>query len=561
MAATDKTLDVFEERAENIPRTDLETWTYLSAHENQIVRKLKGPGAKLISGPRGSGKSTLLRRAYFDLLSSRSALPVYVNYSRALALEPLFHTHANALQLFRQWVLAKAVLGLGSLRAEWGLSFSPEVSALFGNAEHFVRSLESGEEPELGTLSLSPSRVVELLESLATAERATRVVLLLDDAAHAFSLKQQREFFEIFRELRSRHVAAKAAIYPGVTAFSPSFQVGHEAEVLEVWFRPDSDGYLAAMREIASKRIPSEQLSQLGTSRDEYIDLLALAAFGLPRGFLNMLSDLIDSVQSRKSVHGLRKAVLDTIDAQSDSVRQIFHSVGEKLPRFKNFVLVGEELERAAMEALRDFNRNKSTKSKAVTLAISDPVSVELARVLQFMEYAGLARKIASLSKGEKGNYERYFLHYAPVIASNALFLGRSYRLSEITESLRKPSAHALVKAKAESLIGRDYLARCVLALPACSRCATPRISEEQRFCMHCGQELSSASIYLELLKKEIGALPLPARKIEALRQAGVTTVQQLLSDDQNAFRKQGSYIGPIWSRRIRTIAEEFVSV
>jgi hypothetical protein len=54
----------------------------------------------------------------------------------------------------------------------------------------------------------------------------------MDDAAHAFSQKQQGEFFEVFRELRSRRVACKAAVYPGVTSYSPNMQVGHEAELL-----------------------------------------------------------------------------------------------------------------------------------------------------------------------------------------------------------------------------------------------------------------------------------------------------------------------------------------
>ena len=91
----------FEVRAENLSSSELQAWTVLSDAEKQVVRKLTGPGAKLISGPRGSGKSTLLRLAFFELLKSKAALPVYVDFSEALALEPRFHTRAEALKWFR----------------------------------------------------------------------------------------------------------------------------------------------------------------------------------------------------------------------------------------------------------------------------------------------------------------------------------------------------------------------------------------------------------------------------------------------------------------------------
>ncbi len=71
---------IFEERAEFLSREDLRRWTRVTANDVRIIRKLRGPGAKLLTGPRGSGKSTLLRAAYFDLLDGDDALPIYVNY-------------------------------------------------------------------------------------------------------------------------------------------------------------------------------------------------------------------------------------------------------------------------------------------------------------------------------------------------------------------------------------------------------------------------------------------------------------------------------------------------
>lgn len=552
----DNDLSVFEERGENLSEAELLSWTVLSNVERQIVKKLTGPGAKLISGPRGSGKSTLLKFAFFDLLKARSALPVYVNFSKALALEPLYHTNANAAKIFRQWVLAKILVGLNEIRIKWLIQVTAADDEKLRSAHAFIIALESGAIGE-AALDLAPSEVSATVAEVARLAGVTRTVLLLDDAAHAFSVQQQREFFEVFRELRSREIAAKAAIYPGVTSFSPSFQVGHEAEEIQAWIRADDEGYLPSMRELAEKRFPTLR-ERLAGSYDEAIDVIALASFGLPRGFINMASEVIDSIELGSSV---RKSVMDAVSSNSEAGVTQFTNIADKLPRFANYVKVGVELEEATRMAFREFNRGKALGRKTATIALAEPWNAELDRVLRFMEYAGLLRRTEGLSKGVKGNYQRYVLHYSRVIAGNALSLGKAYRLASITDALKQPSAHALVKAKPESLLGKGYSERCALALPPCPSCGTARLSEQQKFCMNCGKELRAASVYLELLKAPVSRLPLPSRKVAALQEVGLQSIGQLLSDEKHRFRKPGSSIGPIWTKRILNVAEEFVSV
>lgn len=547
----------FEVRAENLSSSELQAWTVLSDAEKQVVRKLVGPGAKLVSGPRGSGKSTLLRLAYFELLKTKAALPVYVNFSKALALEPLFHTHADALKWFRLWVLSKIVDGVGETFTVWQEELPAAAKSMLLQCRSYISSLETGRPPESDSLQLSPSAMGEFLSQLAELVGAIRTVLLLDDAAHAFSVKQQREFFEVFRELRSREISAKAAIYPGVTSFSPSFQVGHEAEVIEAWFRPDTDTYLDGIEQIASRRFPELQ-SSLGDSYSDVVHALGLAAFGLPRGFVNMIGEVTDQMDLDVPA---RKAALAAIATQAESVHAVFQNIADKLPRFANYVSLGKRFFAKGSAAVREFNRSKGAARKSATIGLAEPFADELDRTLRFMEYAGLIRRIEDLSKGVKGNYRRYSLHYACLIDANGLALGKNYKLSDVVASLRRPLAHSLVKTKPESLLGTKYANNCTLALPPCPRCGTPRLSEEQKFCMNCGNELRSASLYAELLRAPITLLPIPDRKKEALQASNITTVQQILSDESQRFRKPGSSIGPIWARRIVTVAEEYISV
>jgi hypothetical protein len=334
--------------------------------------------------------------------------------------------------------------------------------------------MEAGSSPESAPFAIGPSEMLVLLRDLASGVGVARTVLLLDDAAHAFTFRQQQEFFEIFRELRSRHVSAKAAIYPGITSFSPIFHVGHEAEVLEAWLDPTSDSYLDTMRDIARLRVPAELLDSLGPSAKEYIDLIALASFGLPRGFLNMLSTVIDEAQ-RGATARLRKNLLDTISDHAESVESVFHNLGLRLPRFSNYVSTGEVFHDRAQQAIRNFNIGKLAKGKATVIALAVPLSNELEKILKMLEYAGLVRKQSDLSKGEKGQYHRYSVHYGSLISTTSISLGRAYRIADLIEALESQSAHALVKVKAETLLGKGYEARCVLALPPCGKCGTPR--------------------------------------------------------------------------------------
>jgi hypothetical protein len=79
---------------------------------------------------------------------------------------------------------------------------------------------------------------------------------------------------------------------------------------------------------------------------------------------------------------------------------------------------------------------------------------------------------------------------------------------------------------------------------------------------MRCGSELTNASVYEELLRASISELPLTKRKLDGiLEHTPIKTIQDVLLDDEAQTLRRVPYIGPIWAARIRTYAEEFVSV
>lgn len=552
---------VFEQRAEYLSATELKSWTAYTERDRAMIAKLLGPGAKLLIGPRGSGKSTLLRSAFYEALEGGSCLAVYVNYAHSLALEPLFHRQANALQIFRQWLLYKIISGVKQVFKLLKEEMPSDLRALADDAEVLIRGFESGGVPELPEMPLTPQLLGESLERWTDGLGMQRCVLLMDDAAHAFSPEQQREFFEVFRGLRSRRVAGKAAVYPGITSYSPNFHVGHDAELIEVWSKPDAE-YLESMRAVIQKRLP-EQLREPLKGKDDIVNLLALASFGLPRGFLNMLSQVFGIGEGGQPETPSRRRAEDAIADHAESVRALFTTLRSKLPRFEKFVEAGVELENAALDALRKYNQLKSdVEGKTNVVAIREPIGPKFERVLNMLEYAGVVRSERSVSRGVKGRFRRYSLHNASVIGRNALSLGKSYSVRAVVDSLISGTSHDFVRATPATLLGADFEERCVLNLPNCGKCGTPRVAEDQRFCMKCGAELGLASVYEELLRSKLDQLPLTDKKISGIQKhTKLETVQDILLDDEAQSLLKVPYIGPVWANRIRTIAEEFVSV
>jgi hypothetical protein len=250
------------------------------------------------------------------------------------------------------------------------------------------------------------------------------------------------------------------------------------------------------------------------------------------------------------------------VNRRSGAKQILYTALKVKLPRFRNFIDVGHDLVDKGISIMSNSNRERPIGRKAAVLAIGEPIGPELQRVLAFLEYAGIMRRLDSVSRGARGVYQRYLLHYALLLDENALGLGRSYPIADANAALHRRDAHAVVSVRATALLGPNYTSRCTLDLAPCQYCGTPRVSEEAQFCMRCGRPLASTSVYEELLKATIDGLPLTSNKIERLKKfTSIRTVQDILIDDEMKTLLSVPYIGPIWAGRIRGCAEEFVSV
>lgn len=546
-------------RAEDLSPEELRAWTVLSERERSVLTKLESSGQRLLIGPRGSGKSTYLRLAYFEALSGTTTLPVYVNYSRSISLEPEFRRNPGALALFRQWLLSQILAGIGALVRELDFHLPEEDAEAVSKAAGVVNAVERQRVADVPDTEFAIGTTIDLLERLASTSGRKRVVLLLDDAAHAFSSEQQREFFEVFAALKSRYVSAKAAVYPGVTNYTPRFHVGHDAQLVDVWLKPDDAAYLEMMRQIALRRLGEEAYATL-SRREGVIDYLALASFGLPRTFIVMLNQVLESDESAQLTSSTRLSDAAVSDA-AEAAEKVFDSLQDKLPRYKNFVEVGHDLVAGSVAAIRDYNerRGEADASRAASIYLQAPFPPEVDRIVGFLEYAGLVRRSAPVSMGPE-KYNVVVPHYAVLLRDNALGLGRNPSVVQSVEKLSHRDPAARVRRQLESVLGSKYLLRCRLDLASCPVCGFARENPEARFCFNCGARLEEASLYDELLSVPIDKLPLSEAILRRISEhSDLKKIKDVLMDEERQALLKIPYIGPVRATNIRGLAEEFI--
>lgn len=559
--------NIFIEQAEYINEDLFKKWNIDHPDEEVIVKKLSQGGAKLITGPRGCGKTTLMLKTYYKLCSQKrgSTLAIYVNFKTSLKIEPLYRKNINASYWFNQWLLLKIYQGL--YKTLDNINIEPPKDLLLNKVQidDVINKIELGfmEKVNMDTI-LTISMLEEEIKKILTCTNKNHCVLLLDDAAHAFSVEQQYDFFEFFRQIKSRIISPKAAIYPGITNYSSTFHVGHDAEEIDVWIKPEMANYSEFMLKILERRLPRYIYNKLSEQLD-LLYIICYSSFGIPRALLNMVSSLYKD----KTVNGIeeyevkftRQTVMKAISQTYTQVMNIFLSLKDKLPIYEKFVISGEHIFIKMVEEIKEYNKERSIDEQCVTIAIKKPLPSELSKVIEFFQYAGLVMYKKELSKGEKGVFELYDIHYSALIERNAFMGKKSIKSMDLAIALRKRNAHSFKRITANVLIGTDDIRSIFpLSLPPCPVCGTPRASEHTKFCGECGTALKTASIFEELVSNDISKLPLTTKRVQSIKKhSRIRTIKDILMDNDNRELRGVPQIGPYWAEKIYSYAEEYI--
>ncbi|MEK6153885.1 hypothetical protein WIW50_11520 [Flavobacteriaceae bacterium 3-367] len=556
--------EIFTEQAEYLSLDSFEKWSTKLHEEANIIRKLSQSGAKLITGPRGCGKTTLFLKVNQKLLQDKSSttLPIYVNFKSSLKLEPLYRNNTNAAHWFNQWLLHKVLYSLYE-SIENKKFEKNEFSSLMdkNRVDDVINLLELGNIEGFKGETMTSSSLIERIEFVLSKLNIKKCVLLLDDAGHAFSSEQQQDFFEFFREIKTKNISPKAAVYPGVTNYSSSFHIGHDAEEIDVWLKPNSEGYLEFMHSVLRSRFGQNNFEELLKYKNS-LNLLCYAAYGIPRSLLNMISSFYKSDDSKNDfkIKLQNKGVLSAIKNNYNRTYQIYDSLRIKLPMYEKFIDIGGSIYERFLNINKDFNRGNNTKKQSSTIAIKRPINSELLKVLGFFQYAGLLSYQGISNRGNKGVYELFDLHYSSIIDRNVFFSSRGINFENYCFAFENRPNHHYPRHSASGILedlGNNI--KFELSLPSCPNCNTPRASEESKFCANCGVKLKDASIFESIVKQDISLLPITENRARSIKtNSNISTVKDIIMDTDNKQLFKVPQVGPYWAKKIKSYAEEF---
>jgi ABC-type lipoprotein export system ATPase subunit len=551
----------FVEQAEYIPKDEFLDLSSDHPNENAILKKLTQSGAKLITGPRGSGKTTLILKAYYQLLENDSTIPVYVNYKTSLKLEPNYKNNTNGTYWFTYWMYLKIYIGILKVIEEINVDFQQNIIKK-ETLNSLLEKLELGDidSLKLSGIELDVSVIQSLISEIITTSGRKRCVIFFDDAAHAFSAEQQRDFFELFRKIKNKEISPKAAIYPGVTNFSPTFNLGHDAEQINVWINPENENYISFMTSLVKKRIP-EKVYEEFIKDENLLQILCLSAFGIPRQFLNMVRNLygVDD-QENITISFNRKTVINEIRSSYKSTMSVFTSLETKMPTYKNFVNEGISVYDKVIELIYEYNKSKNTKRKSIIIAIRKPINGDLKKIFGFYQYAGLVAFKDQVSKGEKGVFDRYLINIASLVDKNAILTTQSFNSSSLAEALLSRNAHEYTRTTSEKLLSENVQS-ISLTLPPCQNCGAERINENAKFCHNCGNQLKQASVFKQLADEDIKKLNLTPRRVNAIKKhSSIKKIKDIIYDIGHRELRSVPQIGEYWAKNILQLAEEYIS-
>lgn len=544
-----------EVRADQAEESELRDHTVVTDHFDKVHHALVRRGAVLIQGPRGCGKTHLMRYTWLQCRDNAELpLAIYVSFNRYLRLEPLLHRSSDAIAAFHGWVLGSLLIEANKLSKMLDPDDALDIPALLGLTQQDLtglidrleRQLPRSETDETTLRALSIDSVAEAIVRMCQYYERTRAVVLMDDAALTLTPEYMVEFFDIVRVLKRSKISPKISVYPGTTEFGPRFHANHEAEIVSAWIPVDSGNYVADMRNIAQRRYPES--NELPC---DALDLLALAAFGIPRAYLTMTRKFQETVQREKdgSISATRSlsAFMEVVQAHNKLRLAEYGSLGKKMPKFNTLIETGGDLFGEMVEAIRKDNdrlMSDGKPEKQIIVGIeagSMPSMVD--RMLKLLVEAGLVYEYPTdvSHGGTERTYRRFTPDIATLLAERAFSAGhRGSSVRLMLDAMQRRSTKHPVRRTAKTLLGEERISNLRFDLPPCQNCNAIRINEEQKFCHQCGAKLVEQSTFEQCMNAPLSDVQgLTDFLVERLETKEVRTVFEFetLHDPSNDLR------------------------
>jgi hypothetical protein len=523
-------------RTEDLKRDEILGLFVPTFTDREIVRLLKAASPVILEGSRGTGKSFLLRVAEIELENSfpeNRVMPVYVSFIRSSLV------HTPDPQQFQHWMLAKICNRVVRALKGHGFTSGFESTILSGSVQpgqeptplemlevEFEESYKNPDKPIRTQAIPTVEQFKDAIEDICEKNNIARISLLFDEAIHIFRPEQQRQFFTLFRDLRSAYIGCNAAVYPGVTSYGDVFELAHDATLKRLERDMLSAQYVDNMREIALKQVESGTAAAILRNESTFT-VLAYCVGGNPRLLLKNLSQCPEL--RAPDVNELVKSFYRSgIWSEHSSLAETYSGHKPLIDWGRNFI-EAEVLPRLGERSQRAIREPEAESSCFFWVNRDAPEPVKHA--LRLLAYTGIVQKGEDAIRGTRAELgTRYTVNFGCVLATqaNPTTVG--------TELARKLSVKRFVE------FGANHPSYAPI------RDATVHVEGENML-----------QVLREQLARPINELDLTDWQKSHLQEIGFATVGQLLKSDESVFVERLRYVGPKRARRIKNAADAAV--
>ena len=504
----------------------------------QLVASLQSSTPVILEGSRGTGKSFLLRvceQQQMKNFGSSRVVPVYVSFVKSSLLST-----KNKYQ-FQHWMLARLAtrvlrtfyqLGLLAKRthsaeilAGGQIGVTGDVTELEKVAQQYEDSFKNPGGIVDGHAIPDVESFRDAIQDLCEELNIRRINVLFDEAAHIFRPEQQRQFFTLFRDLRSSYMTCNAAVYPGVTSYGPSFEAVHDAQIESLNRDIHVATYRDQMREIVMKQ--SEATLQSDIERNGVnFDALALAVSGNPRLLLKTVA-LAGRLKSSEVKVVLKDFYRNAIWAEHSSLADRYPGHKELIDWGRSFVELN-----AIPDALQKIDswKAESKKERSCYFWVHRDSPSAVAEALRLLAYTGvIIKKDSGVVATRRDIGTRYAINIGCLAALSSdpvsfiSDLKRGLTIKRFTEYGKSHQAFAEIADRIGAVVDADL-----------------------------------SSVLVKLLSAPITLLDLTEYQKTALKSINITTVGAALTSSEETFQK-ATYIGPVRSRKMMNVVTSAV--
>ena len=502
--------------------------------DRDLIQKLKSTTPTIIEGSRGTGKSLLLRVCEQEQLGEfekNRILPIYVSFSRSSLLS------SSDTRQFQHWMLARLCSRISRVLTQQGLSVqtTPSMRTLAGGEfevlgkqsrlEEIADQFEDSYKAPGTRIDITGLPTIEkfkdAIEDICDTFKIKRINVLFDEAAHIFRPEQQRQFFTLFRDLRSPYMTCNAAVYPGVTSYGDSFESSHDAQIESLNRDITSRDYVSQMQDVVFRQAGSQLQDDILKHKNNFA-ALAYCVSGNPRLLLKTVA-----LSGRLRTVDVERVIKEFF---RDSIWSEHSGLAERYPGHKSLIDWGRTfIEQTVIKDTNDKNEtwNREKKAERTCFFWVHRDAPEAAReALRLLMYTGIVSRLdvgVIATRRELGT--RYSINIGCLAAD-----ARGTVVAYVTDLRRG------LTVKRYTEYGSNY-------------------SEFTRIARTVGQlvEADLSKVLEKLLSQSVDVLELTGHQKAALHEIKVNTIGQALRSKESDFKKAW-YIGPKRSRRIMNV-------